>query len=184
MFCSALWNVQRVLAVAIWWLLRVELTDRLRSQVLGTPSTASEVYRKFGLYCYHLCTSGWNLTERAIQSNRELGRQLPSGAACPGTVHYWFQKPCPQTGSDLPDLSPIYPRELKQVVEGLHATEWSSWSRSQTRVHAHLESGFEKDWAGEMSWNLRVPRLLFHLKWNQCLHYRLTTCEIWKSNGA
>jgi hypothetical protein len=83
-------------------------------------------------------------------------------------------------GYNLPSCLPIYLRATYQVIEILQAKEWSSWGRSKMRVHVHLESGFSKT-EQEMSWNLRVLRLFF-MKWNQCLHNRLTT--IWKANGG
>jgi hypothetical protein len=75
-----------------WRRPRVFSTNRLMSQVPVLQVLRAKFIEC--LYCYHLSMSGWNLTERAIQSNRELGEWLPSEAACPGTVHYWFQKSC------------------------------------------------------------------------------------------
>lgn len=139
--------------------------DRGSSQPTGwwakfpvPQSTASKVYRMFGLYCYHLSMSGWNLTERAIQSNRELSEWPPREAACLGTVQNWFQKSCPQTGYNFAKLFADFQWAAIQIVERMSAMRWSSRGRLYQRVHAHLESGFESDWAEEMS--LKPPGFL------------------------
>jgi hypothetical protein len=147
------WRRPRVFQPTGWW-------AKFCTQVLRAK------FIECLLYCYHLSMSGWNLTERAIQSNRELGEWLPRSRLSSIII---------DSRSHVHSKDIICPVVCRFICEQPKLLKYCAMNGAHEAVPKNM-CIWNQGWVSEQGdVGIFVLRLLFHLKWNQCLHNRLTT---------